>query len=64
MDLLVVMNTAGNRLRAAADISAAIDHPFPIDILVYDPERLRESAARGGSFATEVTSRGIVLYEA
>src|SRR5437588_7842580 len=64
VDLLVVMETNGNRLHAAAGISAAIDHPFPLDILVFEPRQLQASLERGGIFATEVASRGLGLYEA
>src|SRR5438093_6310248 len=64
VDLLVVMETSENPLRTAASISAAIDHPFPLDILVFDPHQLQASVERGGIFATEVASRGVVLYEA
>ena len=64
VDLLVVMEADGNPLHAAARISAAIDHPFPLDILVFEPRQLRASLERGAVFATEVASRGIVLYEA
>jgi predicted nucleotidyltransferase len=64
VDLLVVMETRGNPIHAAAGISAAIDHPFPLDIVVFEPLQLRASVDRGGIFATEVSSRGVVLYEA
>lgn len=64
IDLLIVMETRRKPLRAAAAISAAVEHPFPLDILVYRPadwaEYLREKAA----FATQVLSKGVVLYEA
>src|ERR1041385_1967292 len=56
VDLLVVIETAENPLRTAARISAAIDHPFPLDILVFEPRQLQASLERGGIFATEVTS--------
>jgi predicted nucleotidyltransferase len=45
VDLLVVMETAENPLRTAGRISAAIDHPFPIDILVETPKYLAEALA-------------------
>ena len=63
VDLLVVMDTNENRLRAAANISAGIDHPFPLDIVVFKPGQLEASIKRGGVFATEVAKRGIVLHE-
>ena len=37
IDLLVVMETRQEPLPAAAVISAAIDNPFPLGILVYRP---------------------------
>jgi len=64
VDLLVVMDTRGNPLRAAARISAAVDHPFPLDILVFRPRELEASLRRRAVFATEVANAGLVLYEA
>jgi predicted nucleotidyltransferase len=62
VDLLVVMETKGNPLHMAATISAAIDHPFPLDILVYTPHRLQASLERNGSFASQL-AKGLTLYE-
>jgi predicted nucleotidyltransferase len=64
VDLLVVMETDEKPLHAAARISAAIDHPFSLDILVFRPSDLQASLERKGIFATEVVTKGIVLYEA
>ena len=64
VDLLVVMETNEQALHAAARISAAIDHPFPLDILVFRPSELKASLERRGVFATEVMAKGIVLHEA
>lgn len=58
------MNTDENPLHVAARIAAAIDHPFPIDILVIRPADLRRALEEGDVFETEVMSQGIVLYEA
>ena len=63
VDLLVVMETEEPAIHAAARISAAIDHDFPIDILVFKPSELQASLRRKGVFATEVISKGITLYE-
>jgi uncharacterized protein len=63
VDLLVVIDTDENRLRTAATISAGIDHPFPLDIVVFNPGQLEASIERGGVFATEVARRGVVLHE-
>ena len=64
VDLLVVMDTNEQALHMAARISAAIDHPFPLDILVFRPADLKASLERKGVFATAVMAKGIVLHEA
>ena len=64
VDLLVVMETDEQALHAAARISAAIDHPFPLDILVFKPSELKASLERKGVFATVVMAKGIVVHEA
>jgi predicted nucleotidyltransferase len=64
VDLLVVMETDEQTLHAAARISAAIDHPFSLDILVFKPSELKASLERKGVFVTEVMAKGIVLHEA
>ncbi|MER3458062.1 MAG: hypothetical protein C4309_04980 [Chloroflexota bacterium] len=64
VDFLVVMETEENPLHTAARISASIDHPFPLDILVIRPSDLGASFERGGVFAKEVMTKGVVLYEA
>lgn len=62
-DLLVVMETDEKPLQVAARISASIDHPFPLDILVFKPSELEASLERNGVFATEVVTKGVILYE-
>lgn len=46
VDLLVVMETNENPLHTVAHIAAAIDHPFPLDILVMRPSDWGGAAAR------------------
>ena len=64
VDLLVMMDTEEKPLHAAAQIAAAIDHPFPLDIIVFTPSDWNASLQRKGVFATEVMAKGVVLYEA
>ena len=64
VDLLVVMETDEPPIHAAAKIAAAIEHPFPLDIMVRTPSEFRASLQRKGIFATEVTTKGVVLHEA
>lgn len=64
VDLLVVMETEENPLHVAARISASVDHPFPLDIVVVRPSELREALRERNVFETEVVTKGVVLYEA
>jgi len=63
VDLLVVMDSEEEPIHAAARISAAIDHPFALDIVVSKPSALEASFKRRGNFATEIMTRGMILYE-
>ena len=64
VDLLVVMDTDEPPLHVAAKIAAAIEHPFPLDIVVRTPGEFASAVQRRGVFATEVATKGITLYEA
>jgi predicted nucleotidyltransferase len=64
VDLLVIVRTEERPIRLAARISATIDHPFPLDIVVRTPEDLQALFERGGSFANDVLTNGLVLHEA
>ena len=64
VDLLVIMDTNATPLHAAADIAAAVDHPFPLDIIVVRPSDWEASLRRRSAFAVEAASEGAVLYEA
>src|SRR5262249_35781439 len=64
VDVLVIMETEGNPLYMAAHISAAVDHPFPLDILVIRPSDLAFALQEKNIFETEVMNKGVILYEA
>ena len=64
VDLLVVMDINESPLHVAAKIAAAIEHPFPLDIVVRTPVEFASAVHRRGVFATEVATKGITLYEA
>ena len=63
VDLLVVMRTEENPLHTAARISASVDHPFPLDILVIQPSDLVTALQEQNIFETEVVNKGVILYE-
>lgn len=62
VDVLVVMPTK-NHVTQACRIRLAVEHPFPLDILVRTPEYLRARLDAGDSFVQEIFSKGKVLYE-
>jgi predicted nucleotidyltransferase len=62
VDLLVVM-AARNQLDQAYQIRRAVRAPFPMDLIVRTPARLRQRLEEGESFLTEVVTTGKVLYE-
>lgn len=64
VDLLVIMDTDENPFHTAGVISAAVDHPFSLDILVMSPARWETYLKEGAIFATRVATGGRVLYEA
>jgi predicted nucleotidyltransferase len=63
VDLMVVMRHRGRSSDLATKIRLACPRTFPMDLIVRSPFKLREQAKDGDQFATEITSRGIVLHE-
>lgn len=61
VDLLVVMPTA-NEVSQAVRIRLALAAPFPMDLLVRTPEKLRRRIEEGNWFLREITEKGKVLY--
>ncbi|MBI3465886.1 MAG: nucleotidyltransferase domain-containing protein [Planctomycetes bacterium] len=62
VDVLVVM-PARSQIDQACRIDAALDPPFPLDLIVRTPRNLAWRVAEGDSFLREVMARGKVLYE-
>ena len=64
VDLMVVMPRQRRSRRTATDIRVRLGYAgFPLDLLVWTPERLREWCRIGDGFARDVLERGKVLYE-
>src|SRR5437764_3778444 len=62
VDLLVVM-PARNQLDQAYRIRRAVRAPFPMDLIVRTPTKVRQRLQEGESFLTEILTKGKVLYE-
>ena len=64
VDLLVILQTEENPMHMAGLISASVDHPFPLDILVMSSSHLKEYLNENAIFPSHVINKGVVLYEA
>jgi uncharacterized protein len=65
VDLLIIMpprRPIGPKI--ATRIRLACPRAFPMDLLVESPSYVRRRAGMGDPFMDEVTSKGVVLYEA
>ena len=64
VDVLVVMPKSRRMgRRPALKIRMKVDAPFPVDILVRDPDFLHERLTEGDCFLEEITGKGRVMYE-
>lgn len=63
VDLLVITPFEGNWVAKAVEIQLKIRAPFPLDLLVRTPEKVRERLEMGDGFMREILTKGKVLYE-
>ena len=64
VDLLVVLPFDGKAAYKAAEMRLELLPPFPIDLIVRTPEKIRERLEMGDDFIREIMEEGRVLYEA
>jgi predicted nucleotidyltransferase len=64
VDLLVIMPLKGRGVHKAIEITATVPAPFPMDLLVRSPAKIRQRLAWGDFFIKEILTKGQVLYEA
>jgi predicted nucleotidyltransferase len=62
VDILVIM-PARNQIDQAVKIHAAIDTPFPLDLIVRTPKNMAWRLEEGDWFLREIVAKGKVLYE-
>jgi predicted nucleotidyltransferase len=62
VDLLVVM-ACPNHVTQAVRIETALEAPFPMDLIVRTPEKLRKRIEEEDWFLREITEKGKILYE-
>lgn len=64
VDLLVIMPHKGRGGEKAVEIRLKLRAPFPMDLLVRSPQKIRRRLAMGDFFIEEILDKGEVLYEA
>lgn len=64
VDLLVVLPLEGSAVQKSVEIRLRLRPPFPVDLVLRTPEKVRERLAMGDSFLREILEEGKVLYEA
>lgn len=64
VDLLVITPFEGNSVKKSVEIRLKLRPPFPMDLLVRTPEKVRERLKMGDGFMREIINKGKVLYEA
>ena len=64
VDLLVIMPHRGRSVDKATEIRLRLRAPFPMDLMVRSPQRIRQRLAWGDCFIQEIMEKGAVLYEA
>jgi predicted nucleotidyltransferase len=64
VDLLVITEFVGRSVDKSVEIRMKVKPPFPIDLIVRTPEKVRERLAMGDGFMKEIITEGKVLYEA
>lgn len=63
VDLLVIVNTRQSTWDLAVEISLALKHSFPMDILVRTPREIARRLKYGDFFIRNILENGKVLYE-
>lgn len=64
VDLLVVMKKARRLwMQTTQKIHEKVSAGFPVDVIVRDPDFLRDRLSEGDTFLQEITSKGRVMYE-
>lgn len=63
VDLLVIIDSKRSTLDLAVEISLALKHSFPIDIIVRTPQEIAKRLKHGDFFITDIMENGKVLYE-
>ncbi len=63
VDMLVITSFEGNAVAKSVEIQLKVRPPFPIELIVRSPEKVRERLEMGDGFMREILTKGKTLYE-
>jgi predicted nucleotidyltransferase len=63
VDLLIIISSEKNTWDLNVEISAALDHAFPLDIVVKTVQGINDRLLQGDFFIQEILDKGKLLYE-
>jgi len=63
VDLLVVMEYAGEQIDVAVEIRSACEFDHPVDIIIFRPDELQRRYKQFNPIARESLDKGVVLYD-
>jgi len=63
VDLLVIVNSDRSTWALNVEIGLAVDHAFPLDILVRHKDDVKRRLAKGDFFLEDIFNKGKVMYE-
>ena len=63
VDLLIIMDTDRSTWDIAVEISSALKHSFPMDIIVRTPQEIARRLEYGDFFIQDIMEKGKVLYD-
>lgn len=64
VDLLVITPLDRDAVAKSVEIQLKLRPPFPLELLVRSPEKVRERLEMGDGFMLEILTKGRTLYEA
>ncbi len=63
VDLLIIVDSEKPTWQLASEISLALNHAFPMDLIVKTKQEVERRLAIGDYFIEDVVNKGKVLYE-
>lgn len=63
IDLLIIVNEQVSSFDKSVEISLALEHDFPMDIIVKTANEIKERIEKNDSFIQDILENGKVLYE-